>query len=204
MHNVLLVEDSEEYQLIVSRALSNADIEIVIARTYKEVGQVLAQVSVDKIDLAILDLVLPDGDGFQVLEDLRRAGMQRETPVFFLSSQTELDSKVTAFNLGADDYIVKPINPLELRARVEMRLKKSKAVIFDVITRGELQLELSLFRGSRIVNGVMKDMLLTAKEFKILAFLVQNETKVFSRAQVVESVWGTGLHVLDRTVDSHI
>jgi DNA-binding response OmpR family regulator len=204
MHNVVLVEDSEEYQLIVSRSLANAGIALHIASSYREVAKVLSHLGHSKIDLAILDLVLPDGDGFQVLEDLRHAGMNRETPVFFLSSQAELDSKVTAFNLGADDYIVKPINPVELRARVEMRLKKSKSVVADVVVRGELTIELSLLKGSRLVDGVPKDMQLTAKEFKILAFLVQNENKVFSRANVVEAVWGNGLHVLDRTVDSHI
>jgi len=130
--------------------------------------------------------------------------MNKETPVFFLSSKAELDSKVTAFNLGADDYIVKPINPVELRARVEMRLKKSKSVVTDVVVRGDLTIELSLLKGSRMIDGSSRDMQLTAKEFKILAFLVQNENKVFSRANVVEAVWGGGLHVLDRTVDSHI
>lgn len=204
MHNVVLVEDSEEYQLIVSRSLANAGIELHIASSYREVAKVVSHLGRSKIDLAILDLVLPDGDGFQVLEDLRRAGMTRETPVFFLSSQTELDSKVTAFNLGADDYIVKPINPVELRARVEMRLKKSKSAVTDILVRGDLTIEMSLLRGSRRMDGVLKDMQLTAKEFKILAFLVQNENKVFSRANVVEAVWGAGLHVLDRTVDSHI
>jgi DNA-binding response OmpR family regulator len=198
---VLLVEDAEEYQLIVSRALANADIDLSIATSLAEAHQIAKDFG-SQIDLAILDLVLPDGDGLAVLEDLRIYGFN--SPVFFLSSEAKLDAKLTAFNLGADDYIVKPINPLELRARVEMRLKKKNSRLPETIVRGELTIEPMLLRGSRLVNNRPADLQLTAKEFKILTFLLQNEGQVFSRSQVVEAVWGSGVHVLDRTVDSHI
>ena len=203
MSRVLLVEDSEECQLVVNRALSNANIELLVAGSCQELREMIKNSGLN-FDLAILDLVLPDGDGFHVLEDLRSAGMPSETPVFFLTSQSELNSKLTAFNLGADDYLVKPIVPGELRARVEMRLRKSNASVSEVLNRGELSIEMTVLRAFRNAQGKTTDLALTAKEFKILAFLVQHDNKVFTRAELVSAVWGNDVHILDRTVDSHI
>jgi DNA-binding response OmpR family regulator len=206
MSRVLLVEDSDVCQLIVSSSLANANIDLSICGSYREMLD-LVQRSGAAFDLAILDVVLPDGDGFKVLETLRNSGMSQETPVFFLTGESELNSKLMAFNLGADDYLVKPISPVELRARVEMRLRKSSLAahaVPDVITRGGLVIDTNVLRASHQTAEEKVDLSLTAKEFKILAFLVQNENKVYSRSEIVEAVWGNGVHVLDRTVDSHI
>ncbi|MBC7465631.1 MAG: response regulator transcription factor [Bdellovibrio sp.] len=203
MNKVLLVEDSEEFQVVVKHALADSDVNLSIAGSYEEL-QSLIVASGAEFDLAILDLVLPDSDGFEVLKKLRLAGMKVDTPVFFLTSQNEVSAKVTAFNLGADDYLVKPISPIELRARVEMRLRKGKAVFNEVITKGDLVIDLVVLRACRLVNQQQIDLSLTSKEFKIVTFLVQNENRIFSRAELVEAVWGVGVHVQDRTVDSHV
>lgn len=203
MNRVLLVEDSGECQLVVSRALANTNIEVFTTNSQSETLELKKKRGAN-FDLVILDLMLPDSDGFTILEDLKSAGMPAPTPVFFLTSQSELSTKITAFNLGADDYLVKPVSPIELRARVEMRLRKASTVIADTIRKGELVIEMMVLRASRLINKKQVDLSLTAKEFKILASLVQNENKVFSRSQIVEAVWGPDVHILDRTVDSHI
>ena len=203
MDKVLLVEDSVEFQLMVRRSLESSELSVALASSVAEVERLIAMNEVS-YGLAILDLSLPDGDGFEVLEKLRRAGMGKETPVFFLTSETELKSKVTAFHLGADDYLIKPISPVELKARVEMRLAKVRALHADRIERGDLTVDLTNVTAFRNDGGLLVDLSLTGKEFKLLSFLIRSENHIFSRIELVEAVWGKGLHILDRTVDSHI
>ena len=203
MNRVLLVEDSDEGQLMVKRSLANAGIDLVVATTFNDALKIVRSEGT-QFDLVILDIFLPDGDGFKILEEMRSVGMGIEVPVFFLTSQTELESKVNAFNLGVDDYLVKPVNPIELRARVEMRLKKASKTHADQITRGDLVIDLAGYRVFRKTESGLSEISLTSKEFKILMFLCQNEGQVFARPQVVDAVWGKDVHILDRTVDSHI
>ena len=198
-----MVEDSEECQLVVKHSLSSSKIDISIAASRSE-AKALTLKHGAQYDLVILDLMLPDGDAFKVLEDLKTAGLSNEVPIYFLTSKDEIETKVAAFNVGVDDYLVKPINPLELRARIEMRLKKASTPPNDTIRKGQLVLEMNAIRASRLVDRTPVDMMLTSKEFKILSFLVQNGNRVFSRAQLVEAAWGKDVHILDRTVDSHI
>lgn len=203
MSHILLVEDSEECQISVRRALQNGAVTLTALNTRDEARSFMKKNN-RQIDLAILDLSLPDGDGFQVLEDLREAGMPELTPVFFLTSKSDLEAKVMAFQLGADDYLVKPVSPVELRMRVESRLKKSNGLLSETITRGELLIEIKHLRASRLGKDGPVDLSLTAKEFKILSFLVRHENQLFTRTELVSSVWGKNVNVLDRTVDSHI
>ena len=203
MNKILLVEDSPECQIVVKHSLESSQNELSITNDRQET-QALLKKRGALFDMVILDLMLPDGDGFEVLKDLKSAGLPDETPIFFLTSRDELESKVFAFNLGADDYLVKPISPIELKARVEMRLKKNHSLLSDTIVKGDLILEMKSIRASRLVNQQPVDLSLTAKEFKLLSFLVQNENQVFSRSKLVEAGWGPNIHILDRTVDSHI
>lgn len=205
MYHILFVEDQEDWQVIVKRALASSQIEITVAKCVKEALRILASPSSSKFDLAILDNGLPDGSGIEVLEAIR-AGATPQMPVFILSGVSELDSKVTAFNLGADDYLLKPISGIELRARVEMRLKKASdtAATSTMLRKNKLTLDLSLMRASLTFEETSKTLPLTAKEFKILVLLAQNEGRVYSRRDLVDSVWGQSVNVLERTVDSHI
>lgn len=205
MFNVMLVEDLDEAQLVVKRALTNASIELEIKSTVKESLDFVKSEMFTKMNLILLDLSLPDGDGFTVLDSIRTS-QNPQVPVFLLTSDDDLDSKVSAFNLGADDYLIKPISGTELKARVEMRIKKTVGLKTQNtrISNGGLKLDLSLMRASVEVNNASNVLPLTAKEFKILALLMQNEGVVFSRQDLVKSVWGDGIHVLERTVDSHI
>tara|TARA_B110001454_G_C12723270_1_gene436148 strand:- start:25561 stop:26274 length:714 start_codon:yes stop_codon:yes gene_type:complete len=203
MYKVLLVEDSEESRLVVSKALANSDIALVIADSKQNLNLLLENQDAN-FDLVIVDIVLPDGTGFEVFEILQTHGLKKETPVFFLTSSSELESKLLAFNLGADDYLVKPISPVELRARVETKLRKSKQITADVITKGDLRVELSLLKAYQVKESRKIEMPLTATEFKILAFLMQNENSTFSQEELIRAVWGKDVHILAKTVVSHV
>lgn len=203
MYNVLLVEDSDTCRLVASRALAGLDINLVSAVTLAEAE---SHIRKGNFDLVLLDLVLPDGDGLSLLNALQSDPTAQEMPVLLLTTKDDLASKVSAFSLGADDYLIKPINPIELKARVEMRLRKlvNKKREGRVLKLGGLRLNIPMLKASllREDNEVSVD--LTAKEFKILAFLAQNPDQVFSRAQLMKAIWGNSTHVIDRTVDSHV
>ena len=203
MRRVLLVEDSEEGKLVVERALAGIGIELSIASTCREAINLLSSSS-KKFDLAILDFFLPDGDGFEVLQALRKADESDRVPVYFLTTADELSSKVIAFNLGADDFLIKPINPIELRARIDRGLKRLQSPPQDTLRAGPLQIDLRSLRAAIIEKDKTQELHLTGKEFRLLAFLIQNQNKVFTRSELVSAIWGNEVHILDRTIDSHV
>jgi DNA-binding response OmpR family regulator len=201
---VLLVEDSKECSIVVQQSLKPLNIELIMTDTLATARQVLSESGIHSISLLLVDFVLPDGDGIELISEVQAAS--GNTPIFLLTSRDDTTSKVTAFSLGADDYIVKPVNPIELRARVDARLKKASRAAADTekLRKGRLVLQTSLLRATMQDKDVERDLSLTAKQFKILHFLLKNEGKPFSRSELVANVWGKGIHILDRTIDSHI
>jgi DNA-binding response OmpR family regulator len=203
MSKILLLEDAEDSKLLVTQALKSTGAEIKCARTIQE-GFALLETEND-FDLYILDVRLPDGSGIEMLERLQEKDETRGRPVILLSGEGEVSTKVLAFRLGADDYLLKPINPAELRARVEGKLRKHhQQRPGGAVRRGILKLDPSLLQASVEENGKFHVLELTAKEFKILFFLLQHENKALSRADIVKAAWGEGVHLASRTVDSHI
>lgn len=201
MNKILLVEDSKECQVVVKQTFNGPEMTLTIA---ENVSDAIRLISESAYDLVLLDIFLPDGEGFKVFEHLRTIS---QCPVFFLTSQDEVSSKVEAFNLGADDYLVKPFNPMELKARVEMRLRKNKTAKHSSqqsLKAGDLAVDLSTMKAYLPLDGKPQDTQLTAKEFKILVQLLQNQGQVKSRDSLVKSVWGESIHVLSRTIDSHV
>lgn len=204
MHSILLVENNLDWQQNVKRTLAGLEVNWLIASTAAEANEFIR--TTPELNLILLNLSLPDGNGFEILGQIRKEGPFVNTPTFFLTETDELVSKVAAFDLGIDDYLVKSMDPVEIRSRIEARLRKSARQNHQstTIQKGDLLLELPLHRASIRVNGKFENIQLTGKEFKILCFLVQNESTVFSREQLIEAVWSKEVHVLGRTVDSHI
>lgn len=205
MYNILLVEDSETCHYVANRALSKPDIELTWNQSIQQAIQTLDSHKTD-FDLVLLDLVLADGDGLTVLNHMQGSEELRDIPVLLLTSKEDLASKVSAFSMGADDYLTKPIHAAELWVRVETRLRKSilRKKPRDIIKRGNISINISLMRVTIQENGVNRDGELTSKEFKILAYLMQNENRLFTRGQLVKAIWGKATHVIERTVDSHV
>jgi DNA-binding response OmpR family regulator len=197
MLKILLVEDSEESKDLVLRALEGAfDVHWV--------GTILAAKSIlqtQTFDLLLLDLGLPDGDGFQFFSEIKG-----QTPVIVLTAKNDLPGKVLGFSMGVEDYIVKPFEPMEFKARIESRLKKltGDKAVSDMIQNGSITLYLSSQRTWITAGKTKNEIPLTPLEFKILALLVKNEDKIFSRNQLLDSAWGDGVNLTDRAVDTHI
>ncbi|MBX3035225.1 MAG: response regulator transcription factor [Bdellovibrionaceae bacterium] len=193
---ILLVDDAPEIQFLVRRTLDNRFL-VESAGTLEEARKALAK---GLFDLVLLDVVLPDGNGFEFFEEMRPS--LGETPVLFLTGVNDMDNKVNAFRRGADDYLVKPVDPRELQARVEARLAKRGRS--PEITFGELKVNLDHYEVSLTGNGSERPVDLTPHELKILIRLVQNRGRVLSRNQLIDEAWGAGVHVEERTVDKHV
>lgn len=152
-------------------------------------------------DLIILDLMLPDSDGFELCRGLKRDPSLSRVPIIMLTARGQETDKVAGLELGADDYITKPFSPRELVARVKAVLRRSgheeaKPVIVD----GSLVIDTDRFE-VRVEGAPVS---LTHAEFRILHLLASNRGKVFSREKILDHLWGNEKAVLDRTVDVHI
>jgi DNA-binding response OmpR family regulator len=202
MRKVLLVEDSDEIHSIVKSSLDER-YTVVGVKTTAEAIQLIEN---STFDLVILDVNLPDGDGFHLCTQIRNLDSGKEIPIIFVTGRTELIDKIMGFTVGADDYLVKPFHRLELRARVDAKLNKIKSheEAEESIRRGNLRISLS--QQSAFMNGPSgeQNLRLTPIEFKILYALAKNPEHVLSRDQLMNAAWGNDVHIVDRTVDKHI
>lgn len=151
-------------------------------------------------DLIVLDVMLPKRDGFEVLRDLRRAGVR--TPVLMLTARGQEAEKVMGLELGADDYVTKPFSPRELRARVKALLRRGGPVeaAAAVLRFGDCELDTAKVELRR--GGVLQE--ITALEFRLLEMFLRNAGRVLGREKLIASVWGRDTNVTDRVVDTHI
>ncbi len=151
-----------------------------------------------QIDLIIMDVMMPHANGYEVLEDLRTNNVL--TPTILLTARSEEYDQVKGFNVGADDYITKPFSPSLLLARVESLLKRvGKPAQSDVV-----QGALAMNNAKRSITCDGQNIHLTKREFDLLGFLMINPNHVFSREQLLNSVWGYDFEGDARTVDTHI
>jgi DNA-binding response OmpR family regulator len=193
---VLLVEDNPDLAFGLRTSLEIEGYEVLHAETGRE-G--LATASADAPDLIVLDLMLPEMSGYEVLRQLRRE--RREMPVLILTAKGEEADKVQGFRLGADDYVVKPVGVLEFLARVEALLRRSQPRTAVGVSRfGDLEVDGD--RRTVAVGGAEID--LSPLEFDLLNALAQRRGNLVSRAELLKEVWGYRSVVESRTVDTHI
>lgn len=205
MDPILVIEDAPDFQRLVRAALGQC-YDLTFAASLAEARARLLE---REYALLILDIGLPDGDGFSFCTELKEQGKFRALPVIFLTGRTELEDKLNGFSLGGDDYIVKPFEGRELKARVQARLARLQqdgAGAEDGIIRvGHLRLKASTQRVYRDLSGGKKSELgLTPIEFKILYHLARHENHVISREQLLATVWGKQTHVFARATDKHV
>ncbi len=151
-----------------------------------------------EFDLILLDVMLPQQDGFEVCRQVRRAGVN--TPIILLTAKSQEAEKVLGLELGADDYVTKPYSPRELRARVKAHLRRSAASDADVVHFGDAELDFvrcELRRAGKVID-------LSALEFKLLSAFVRRQGRVLTRSQLLDEVWGAGTNVTDRVVDNQV
>jgi two-component system, OmpR family, alkaline phosphatase synthesis response regulator PhoP len=192
---VLLVEDEESIASLLRSYLSAQGFRIVWVRSGEEA---LAELERHPIRVVLLDLGLPGMDGFDVCRQIR---YRSKVPLVMVTARDEEIDRVAGLEIGADDYISKPFSPRELTARLKAVLRRSE----DRVERAVLSLEdVALNRERREVTVGGKSVLLTAKEFDLLAFLLEQPGIVFSRELLLERVWGFDYPTSTRTVDMHV
>jgi len=159
----------------------------------------LDQASSGVHDLLILDVTLPELDGFEIIARLRESGV--ETPVLFLSARGEVNDRIRGLNLGADDYLSKPFAFAELLARIQALARRRLADPQDNILRIE-DLELDVRRHCARRAG--QEITLTLKEFALLEYLMRNPGQVLSRSMIIERIWGYGFDAYSNVIDVHV
>lgn len=158
------------------------------------------------VSLLILDIEMPDGDGLEFFSLLRSDPRFKALPVVFLSSTSSVARKVTAFSLGAADFVSKPFDGAELRARVEARMRHAEDEARDTETFQVADLVLNSSQQKVWIHGEngRETVSLTPTEFRLLATLVKNLERIYDRDTLISQVWGRDTHVLERTVDTHV
>jgi len=196
---VLVVDDEEPILELLKYNLEKQGYDV---RTAID-GQVAVDVAKKfHPDLVLLDIMMPKVDGVEACRQLRAMPELVNTYIVFLTARAEEYSEVAAFDVGADDYILKPIKPRALMSRISalFRRDSSKKNTSAQIKVGELVID----RTSYTVKLKGREISLPKKEFELLFFLAQNPNKVFSRDDLLQNIWGADVYVLSRTVDVHI
>lgn len=192
---ILIADGDDEVLAQLQSSLCRNGNEILTTKNGKEALDLSLK---ESPDLIILEVCLPELDGFSVCKSLRAEGFKN--PIIFLSSKTSEIDAVIGLELGAQDYIRKPLAMKELLTRVEVHLKRNKQERSNKIAVGGLEIDLERRKVRR--NGEVKE--LTHKEFQLLYALAQCPNKVFSRNELLSNVWGWAQYGQTRTVDIHI
>lgn len=151
-------------------------------------------------DLVLLDIMLPDKDGMEILRTLRARTATERLPIIMLTAKSGQVDKIRGLDSGADDYITKPFDIMELISRVNALLRRTAPKTGDVITYKKIKMRIS----ERLVTVDEKPITLTYKEFEVLQLLAENRGRVLTRDMLMNSVWGTDFKGESRTVDVHI
>ncbi len=195
---ILIVDDDSHIREVITFALEAAG---MVCRIASDGAGALAAFGQEEPDMMILDVGIPNLDGFEVCRKIRRTS---EVPILFLTARDDEIDRVVGLEIGGDDYVTKPFSPRELTARVRAILKRSAAasepVTSDIRTHGRLSLDPE--RHSCRYDD--EEVHLTQSEFSLLSRLIARPEMVHSRAQLLDQLYGPNIHVSDRTLDSHI
>ena len=201
MYNILVVDDDKEIVNAIEIYLKREGYNIIKAYNGNEA---LKKLEENEIHLIILDIMMPEKDGMETLQEIRR---NKTIPVILLSAKSEDYDKISGLDTGADDYITKPFNPLELIARVKSNVRRyvefgnmSKEENKKVLKTGDPEID----DDTKKVTVDGKDIKLTATEYNILKFLLQNKGKVFSISQIYENVWNEESYGAENIIAVHI
>jgi len=199
MHKVLVVDDEEPILELLKYNLEKNGYEVKTAQDGARAVDIARKFIPD---LVLLDIMMPKMDGVETCRLLRDLPELQKMFVVFLTARSEEYSEVAAFDIGADDYITKPIKPRALMSRISalFRRDSKKSSPSSIITIGDLTID----RTSYTISVKGKEINLPKKEFELLYFLAQNPNKVFSREDLLQNIWGSDVYVLARTVDVHI
>jgi two-component system alkaline phosphatase synthesis response regulator PhoP len=201
---VLIVDDEKDIRDLLAYNLSKEGFAILTAADGNEAISVLAE---HPVALIVLDIMMPGLDGFEVCKRIRANEAIKNLPVIFLTARSAEVDQIVGLELGADDYIQKPVSPRVLVARVKSILRRTnertpklEVPEIDQVTIEDLEID----RGSYRVKLGGKEVFFPRKEFELLYYLATHPGRVFSRDTLLNQIWGEGAYVVERTVDVHI
>lgn len=194
MNKIMIVDDDPHIRQLAAVFLKGEGYDIVQASDGVEA---LAKLETTKVDLAVLDIMMPNMDGWELCRQLRES---YDMPLLMLTAKGEMTDKVYGFQLGTDDYLVKPFEPLELVVRVKALLKRYKIAASQTVQIGELVMDRKTFE----VKAKAESFTLPLKEFELLFKLASYPGKTLSRDQLIEDIWGYDFEGNERTLDVHI
>lgn len=198
MEKIYVIEDDESIRELLKIALEGFGYQV---RAYEAAEPALADMKNDKLDLAIFDLMLPGMDGLTAIRNIRQDAQLKKVPVICLTAKDKELDKVIGLDVGADDYITKPFGVLELAARIRSLLRRSdNTTIQENITIKTLTINPK----TREVSDRNKVIDLTFKEYELLMYLIENESRVVSRDELLNHIWGYEYDGESRTLDIHI
>lgn len=201
---ILLADDEKDIVEFLEYNLASEGFEVITAYDGKEALDKLSH----KPDLIILDVMMPKVDGYEVCRQIRKNDQFSNTPVIFLTAKSSEVDEIKGLELGADDFIGKPISPKKLVARVKANLRKSELQTSENNTEEENSvikigpLEINRDKYEVLLHG--QSIIFPRKEFEILSYLASKPGKVFGRETILHDIWGTDVFVVDRTIDVHI
>lgn len=197
-HTIFLVEDDRDITQLVKHHLELAGFAV---RTFLRAESVIPDAEQTKPSLFVLDIMVPGGDGLDLCKRIRQTPNLAMVPIIFLTARTTESDRVLGLELGGDDYISKPFSPRELVARVKAVLRRfERPLVPTVLQAGELKID----TGAMTLNVRGKAVSTTATEFRLLDYLARHPGRVFSRDQILDSVWRDTQYVTPRSVDVYI
>lgn len=201
MHStVLLVDDEKDILELLTYNLVKEGYKVLTAHTGKEALRMVHQ----HPDLVVLDVMMPEMDGWEVCKAIRRDPAHATLPIMFLTARDSEIDEVVGLELGADDYVTKPVKVRTFMARVKKILRNQQHAGKDqagsVLKIGDLEIHADNY----VVKMGEKELSLPKKEFEVLLFLVRHPDRVISRETLLNEIWGQDVYVIDRTVDVHI
>ena len=192
---ILVVEDEPRMASVIARGLREQSYAVDVAL---DGDDGLYQCSINDYDLIVLDVLLPQRDGFEVCRELRARGTA--TPVLMLTARAAVDDRITGFEAGADDYLTKPFSFRELLARIHALLRRDSHLLPDEIEIGDLIINSASHRVSRAGSSIQ----LTAKEYALLEYLARRASQLVSRADIAAHVWDNDFDPFSNTIEVYM
>lgn len=198
MFSILVVEDDPAIREMLTIYLHSRKYEVLEANNGKKSLEVLQKTTPD---LILLDWMLPDTDGVKLIPQIRQMPVHKELPILMLTARAEESDKVKGLDIGADDYMTKPVSLKELDARVRALIRRSQGLTQQqLLTQGAIIINPE----NKTVNINGEAVKISGMEYRLLHFFMKNPERLYSRAQLLDSVWGQTVFVEERTVDVHI
>ena len=199
---LFVIDDEKDIQDIVMVNLSSQNLDVL---TFSSAEEALEELTRTRPDLILLDVMMDGMDGFEFCKRLRSNGEYKDIPIIFLSARSEEFDKVLGLELGGDDYVTKPFSIKELSSRIKAVLRRSDTRAKEILSEKKLAykgLELFPEKYSLRIDG--KSVKLTKTEFEILFLFLKHREKIFTRDNIIDSIRGADVYVIDRTIDVHI